>query len=203
MTIYTVAVDKTDSGAQMDTGPSNAAAGHDMFVLCTWQNGDTGVGITEDTGEDARVRIREIRIGQHSDAGDAAAEILGVTLIRDRQIRGVDTGGALFQNGGQVVVPRPKDGWEDTGGAASRVTVACDVLAKDTGLSVGASASTIVREVMLSDTFNVAAGWWYTPPEEEVMTMEKGDRFIVRLTNAADPLTMKGTLLFEEFAGPV
>ena len=45
---------------------------------------------------------------------------------------------------------------------------------------------------------NIAAGFWHTPPEEEMIIVEKNDRIVVRLSAAADPLSMNGTLLFEE-----
>jgi hypothetical protein len=202
-TIFFASVDLTDSGGQMDTGPSNVAGGHDMWQLDTWQSVDTGhpVPQTEDTGNATRTRLREIRIGQHSDAGDAAAELLGVRIIRYRQVRGKDTGAGTSANGGQRVVPVPKDAWIDTGSRAiCTVKVANDRLAQDTGATVGSTAFTIREEIVLSDVWNIAAGWWYYPPEEEMLTLEPGDRMVVRLSAAADPLTLKGTLVYEEGA---
>jgi hypothetical protein len=202
-TIFLASVDLTDSGAQMDTGPSNAALGHDMWQLDTWQSADTGgtVAQTEDTGNATRTRIREIRIGQHSDAGDAAAELLGVKVIRYRAVRGKDTGGGTSADGGQRVVPRPKDAWIDTGDRSiCTVKVANDRLAQDTGATVGSTAFGIPEELLISDVWNIAAGWWYYPPEEEMLTLEPGDRLVVRLSAAADPLTLKGTLVYEEGA---
>lgn len=202
-TIFFAPVDLTDSGAQMDTGPSNATGGHDMWQLDTWQSVDTGgtVPQTEDTGNATRVRLREIRIGQHSDAGDAAAELLGVKIIRYRQVRGKDTGGGTSADGGQRIVPRAKDAWIDTGARSiSTVKVANDRLAQDTGATVGATAYTIAEEIIISDTWNIQAGWWYYPPEEEMLTLIPGDRMVVRLTAATDALTIKGTLVYEEGA---
>lgn len=202
-TIFTAVVDLTDSGSQMDTGPSNNSGGHDMFQLDTWQSADTGGTVvqTEDTGNATDVRIREIKIGQLSDAGDAAAEMLGIKLIRYRQVRGKDTGYGTSADGGQRVVPTPIKGWVDTGGRAiSTVKVASDRLAQDTGATVGTTAFTIKEDVIVSEAWNVQAGYWHYPPPLETIVLKAGDRFVVRLTAAADPLTLKGTLLYEEGA---
>ena len=173
MPIYTAVI-------QGDTGVSAAAGGSDQFFL--------------QAPATIRNRIREIRIGQFSDFGDPAttAEILGVRVIRYRT---TDTGGE--PSGGVAVVPRNIHGWADTGGYSSIVSRSHDVLATDTGVAGN------VTEVLISDAFNIAAGWWYYPPEEEMIILDFSDRLVVRMSKAADVLTMNGTLVFEEMVGPI
>lgn len=123
-----------------------------------------------------RVRIREIRLGQYSDFGDAQAEILSITLIRGFTVSG---------SGGSSVTPANIHPWS----RAARTTVE----ANNTTV-----ANTGTTETLIADTFNVAAGWWYLPDEEEMIWLSPSTRLVVRTTAPADPLTMNGTIVFEE-----
>jgi hypothetical protein len=129
------------------------------------------------THTSSRVRIREIRIGQYSDFGDAASEILGVQLIR-----GFTTSGS----GGSTVTPAKMN--QTTGRAA--VTV---VEANNTTL-----ATTGTGTVIYSDAWNIQSGWWYAPHETEMPIIEVSTRFVVRITTPADAITMNATIVFEE-----
>lgn len=136
---------------------------------------------------DSRVRIRDCVIGQYSDVGDAAAEILSV-----RVIRGFTTGGS----GGATVTPANLRPWSRTAGAAverNNTTVAQD----GTGVDLVAA------------TFNVAAGWALRDvlrggrlgpvlDDDEFIYLEASGRLVVRITAPADAVTMNGTLVFEE-----
>jgi hypothetical protein len=128
-------------------------------------------------GATTAVRIREIRIGQYTDFGDAAAEILPISLVRGHTTTG---------SGGAAVTPVNLASW-------SRAST-CTVARNNTTIAANGSAVTLISDVM-----NAAAGWWYYPPEEEMIWLEKSTRFCVRLLGApADSLTMNGTIIFEE-----
>lgn len=130
----------------------------------------------------SRVRIREIRMGQYTDFGDAAAEILSV-IVR----RGYSAGGSSG-----VTAPTPQNihGWSGAPAAGSTVKIYDTGLASDTG--------TAGVQTLIADTWNIAAGWWYYPPEEEMIIMSASDRLVVRITVPADSITMNATIVFEE-----
>src|SRR5262245_54807697 len=86
----------------------------------------------------SRVRVREITFGQHSDAGDAAAEMLALTVIR-----GHTSGGS---SSAAAPTPANLEPW----GPSSGATVAVN----DTGLASGGSPA-----VLIADTFNVQGGY--------------------------------------------
>ncbi len=143
------------------------------------------------------LRIREVRLGQFTDFGDAAAEILSVQIIKYSGDTGLgDTGhGATGTN--LRVVPSPIDGHADTGNRleqGAKVTVTGDTLVTDTG----ETASAGLTKIIVSDAWNIAAGWWWYPPEEEMITLKSGDVLVVRTTVPADSLTVNATLVYEE-----
>lgn len=135
-----------------------------------------------------RVRVRDIKIGQYTDFGDAAAEILSVTVIR-----GFTTSGS----GGSSVTPTNLQPW-------SRAAVS----------TVEANNTTVAQDgtgaVMVADTFNIAAGWSLRDAlsvfdntvdkifADDGIWLEAGTRLVVRITAPADSITMNGTLAFEE-----
>lgn len=135
---------------------------------------------------DSRVRIRDCAIGQYSDLGDAAAEILSV-----RVIRGFTTGGS----GGASVTPANLRPWSRAAGSA--VERNNTTVADGTGVDLVAA------------TFNIAAGWCLRdvlrggrlgPPleDDEFIYLEASERLVVRITAPADELTLNATLVFEE-----
>lgn len=118
--------------------------------------------------------LHEVRLGQYSDFGDAQAEILSVQVI---------TGYTTSGSGGSTVTPAAVT----SGTAGSSVEINNTTVA-NTGTAV----------VRISDTFNVAAGWFYSPsPSERILVPALG-RLVVRITAPADALTMNGTIVFEE-----
>jgi len=121
-------------------------------------------------------RLREVRIGQYSDAGDTEAELLSVQIIR-----GYTTTGS----GGAAATPANLRSWSRA--AAATVKRNNTTVAQD-GTAV----------VLLADTFNVASGFWYRPPVEEMIYLDNGERLVVRITAPADGLTTSSTLVFEE-----
>lgn len=126
----------------------------------------------------SRVMIREIRIGQYSDAGDAQAEMLSVQVIR-----GYTTSGS----GGASVTPVNLSPVAGALAAASAVERNNTTVAQD-----GTGA------VLIADAFNVMRGWRYAPAPDERIEVGISQRLVVRITAPADALTMNGTVLFEE-----
>ena len=134
----------------------------------------------------SRVRVRKIFIGQYSDAGDAAAEMPSVQVIRGYTVSG---------SGGSTVTPANLQPWSR---AAVSVVEANNTTVANTGTA----------EVLISETFNVQAGWLWAPGqmdprrgasyEDEYIYLEAGSRLVVRITAPADAVTMNGTLVFEE-----
>src|SRR5262245_52928605 len=84
------------------------------------------------------VRIRDIKIGQYTDFGDAAAEILSVQVIRGYTVSG--------SNGGTNPTPVNLQPW-------SRAAVSTVEINNTTVANTGSP------EIVLADTFNIAAGW--------------------------------------------
>lgn len=128
---------------------------------------------------DSRVRIREIRLGQYTDFGDAAAEILNIRLLRSSS--------SLATAGGTALGPLNVKPWARAAGAI--VT---------SGPTAQATAGS---ECVVADTMNIAAGWWYYPPDCEKISVEAGGSFAVWVTDPADSLTLNGTIVFEETGG--
>lgn len=134
---------------------------------------------------DSYVMIREIRVGQYSDFGDAQAEILSIQVIRGHGTTG--SGGAANT---------PVNWSPATGALAATSTVATN---NTTVAATGAGAPL----VLVADTMNVAAGWWWEAPRDREgrvrgFEIKGGQRLVVRITAPADALTMNGTLVFEE-----
>jgi len=129
-------------------------------------------------GSETRVRLHEIRLGQITDFGDAAAEGLSVMLVR-----GFTTTGS----GGAAVTPVNLSGHANALPPASTVKRNNTTLAQD-----GAGAA------IFSDAWNIADSWLYSPANELVPIVEKGQRLVVRISAPADEITMNATLVFEE-----
>ncbi len=127
---------------------------------------------------DSKIAIREVRLGQYSDAGDAAAEMLSVLIIK-----GYTTSGS----GGASVTAAPVQG--HTGALTSTATV------ERNNTTIAADGTAVV---MVADAFNVQSGWIYIPAPEERIVVPVSGRLVVRITAPADAVTMNGTLVFEQ-----
>jgi hypothetical protein len=126
-----------------------------------------------------RVRIREVRIAQSSDAGDAAAEILRLTFYRGYTVSG---------SGGSTITPVNVSG--HTGGLTAVTTV-------ERNNTTQANTS---GTLMFADGWNVQAPYLYLPAENDMrFVLEASSRFVVAITAPADAITMCGTITFEEF----
>ena len=129
--------------------------------------------------DDKPVLIHAVYLSQSSDTGDAAEELLRVTIKRGHTTSG--SGGSAF-----TPVPLTSSAGAAAGAAAeiNNTTIA----------SAGTAA------VLHAETFNVRAGWQYIPtPEARPGASQANTTIVVRLEAApADALSMAGTLIFEE-----
>jgi hypothetical protein len=123
------------------------------------------------------IRLHACFISQISDVGDAAEEMLRVSIIRGHTTSG---------SGGASVTPGPLDSVDTAAGATcerNNTTIA----SAGTGL------------VLHSEAFNIRSGWVYVPTPECRPRCANASIIVVRLlTTPADSLTMSGTLYFEE-----
>lgn len=132
------------------------------------------------TGATQCLRVLSAFIGQSSDAGDASAELLRVTMKR---ASGTYTTGS----GGTTPTPAPHDFVSPAFGSTVRAN-------STTAAVVGTGALT----VLLAETFNVQSGWYYTPTPEEAIEINPSQALIINLPAApADALTMSGRVTFE------
>lgn len=142
---------------------------------------DTGVNEAQDlwaitAPSNSDIAIREVRFGQFTDFGDAAAEILGVTMRRG------DTGASA---GGIALTPVNVRG--DAGSASSGVTITRNNTTPGDG---GAK--------VFGDAWNIQAPFLYKPDADERITVPAGGNFAVRISGPADGLVANGTLIYEE-----
>lgn len=129
--------------------------------------------------DDKPCEIVSLSIGQYSDAGDAASELLGIQIIRGHTTTG---------SGGSAPTPVPLN----PNAAAAGFTA-------EVNNTTIASAGTTT--VLHSDAFNVQAGYSYIPPLDARPVVGQGNTtLVVRITAPADALTMNGTLVVRELA---
>lgn len=129
-----------------------------------------------------RVRILEVSITQHSEAGDAAAELLPLQYLR---------GSTAAGTGGTAITPVNHKG-------VSRASEATVTVMNATTL---ASTTSAVR--MKAESFNVQAGYLDRPfkdglEHDECIHLNAGERFVVRCGAPADSVTFNGTIRFQE-----
>lgn len=124
-------------------------------------------------------------LGQYSDFGDTADEMLSVAII---------TGYTTPSAAGSAVTPKPLDPRRPAATATMRVN--------DTTLAVTGTA--LVR---WSETFRIMEGWRYnrdngldwSRPEIRRILVSPAEQLVVRITAPADSITMNGTLVFTEY----
>ena len=125
----------------------------------------------------SRLTVREVVIGQYSEAGDAQAEMLSISFLTGS----TSTGGGTAISGINV---------KRYSGAAS---AGSSVTGPSTTLSSTASAA-LVR----SDSFNVAAGYRYYPVPDERIEIGLSQRLAIRLSTPNDGITINGTLVLQQ-----
>ena len=156
-----------EPGGPVFTAPFSAAAlttnAQDLFCLTA--------------GSSSRVVIREIRIGQYTEFGDAQSELLSLTMLV----------GSTAPSSGTAITPRNVAGHSGAPSAASSVLGPSTTLAS--------TASAVER---FADVWNVAAGFLYAPLPPERLILEPSQRLALRMTAPNDAMTMNGTLVFQE-----
>ena len=125
------------------------------------------------------VVMHEIVLEQSSDAGDTEAE-----LLRIQAIRGLGSSGS----GGSGASPVPLE--SGSGAAGSSVEV------NNTTLASGGTTS-----VLFDRAFNVQIGFFWQPTPECRIVLSPSQRMVIRIPAPGDPLTMHGTVVFEEIGG--
>lgn len=129
---------------------------------------------------DAIVVIHGWRIGQHTEEGDAQAEMLQI-----KATKGATTSGS----GGSAVTPTPLEtGMPAFGGTVEAMN------------TTPASGGTPVT--LYSDAFNVQGGHQETFTPEMRIVLSPGERFVLGLAEApADSVTFDAVIFFEEIGG--
>lgn len=126
----------------------------------------------------SRVALREIRLGQYTEFGDAQAELLSIILM---------TGSTAIGSGSLITGVNPNR-YSGAPTAGSSVTGPSTTL-----------ASTASATLVLADSFNVAAGWYYRPPILERIVLGLSQRLIVHCPSTPnDPITLNGTMVLQE-----
>lgn len=161
------------------------------FIKALWHDADgpiytatfsaVGVSAAQDAFEIVTdsthwARIRGVYLGQYSDFGDAAAEIISVLFIRDYTVSG---------SSGSAVTPRALRSWT---AAATSTVEANNTTVANTGTPL----------TLWAEAWNVQAPYIYYPPRAEQIVLGPSERLVIRLTAPADSLTTNGTLVFEE-----
>jgi hypothetical protein len=125
----------------------------------------------------SRVVIREVRLGQYTEFGDAQAELLSLTMMV----------GSTAGSSGTAITPRNVKTHTGAPTAGSSVTGPSTTLASTTSVNVH-----------WADSWNVAAGLLYSPLPPERMVIQPGEIFNLRMSAPADAMTLNGTLVFQE-----
>jgi hypothetical protein len=129
--------------------------------------------------DDKPIALHGFMLGQSTEVGDAAEEMMRIKVIR---------GHATVGSAGSAPDAVPLD----CAGAADAATCR----ANDTTI-----ASTGTAVDLLADCFNERSGYqfWWTPETRPTCSEANGIRIVIRLMAApADSVTMNGTLYFEE-----
>ena len=125
----------------------------------------------------SRVAVREIRLGQYTEFGDAQAELLSLQIL---------VGSTSLAVGSTIT---PRNVARHTGGPTAGTAVSAP------STTVSSTASAVQ---MLADVWNVEGGWWYNPPECERIILNPGQNLALRMTAPNDAMTVNGTLVFQE-----
>lgn len=124
-----------------------------------------------------KLLLREVRLGQYSEFGDAQAELLPIRIIT----------GSTNVSGGSTVAA------QNVAQHTGAKTAESEALSPSATLASTASAT-----LRYSDSWNVAAGWVYAPLPAERLVVQEGETVVVRIGAPADVLTLNGTLIMQE-----
>jgi hypothetical protein len=124
------------------------------------------------------VRIREIKIGQYTDFGDAHSDLVSIV---------VRTGYTKAGSGGSTVIPVKL-------GHRSSATPSAGSTVKRNNTTVATGGSSLEP---LADVWNIMAAFLYAPSEEdEMIHIKPGERCVIRLASAlTDSITVNATVI--------
>lgn len=132
----------------------------------------------------SRIRLREIRLAQYTDFGDAASEILSVQVIRGHNTAGSNAGNV-------TITPANIHGWSgapsDTGTVVTR---------NDTGLATDTGTGNTA--ILMADAWNIQSQWSPNWSVAEMPILDVNQRAVVRMSVPADAVTLNGTLVYEK-----
>ena len=153
-----------------------------MGMIYTAEIANQAVSAAQDLFEitapsDAAVKVLSCRIGQRSQEGDAEAEMAAIAIARYTGADGV---------GGNALTPL----LHELGYAAAGSSVR------------GNTTEGATKTRMLSDAFNLQAGWLYLPPPQEVIVLSPDGKLAIYLPAALSGiLTFDMSFTFEEIGG--
>ena len=124
------------------------------------------------------IKLLAVIIGQSTEEGDAASEMLRIDFVVDHSTSG---------SGGSAPTPRAWD-------RSNTVAAATGVEVNNTTQATGGTPLQLY-----ADAWNVQAGFqWIATPEMQIK-LAGGSRFVVASPDApADAITMSGTIVWEE-----
>lgn len=123
------------------------------------------------------IEILSLSLGQTSDMGDAAAESLPIALTRGYSVSG---------SGGSSATPA----------AANSLNAGLSAATAEVNNTTVANTSSVVD--LLTDTWNIQAGYLKVWTPEERITLRNGERIVLRQGAPADAITQHGTLTYLE-----
>ena len=133
-------------------------------------------------GADTVICVHEAHIGQETELGDAAAEMLDIEISRFEDAFTEGSGGAA---GAEEPLHK---------GSGTAKTV---VEVNNTTVATSGTQAVLKR-----DTFHVAAGYHYVPLPSSRVWVGPTDAFILRLDTAPDDaIDLRGYIVWEEFSG--
>lgn len=150
-------------------------AGRMYSAVLTSNTVSAAKGLFEITAKTNTVVIlHSVFVGQSSDAGDAQAEMARIQIVR-----------------------------HDTAAAGSATTItARPHNSNDTafqGTMKGTNTFAATNAILINESFNVQAGWYYTPTPEERISVHGAKRIAVDLPLApSDALSIQARITFEE-----
>jgi hypothetical protein len=143
----------------------NFSAAQDLFEIVAPSNSE--------------VRIREIKLGQYTDFGDAKSDLVSILVM---------TGHTSAGSGGTAITPAKLG--RRTG---SSVVAASTVKRNNTTQASGGTLT------LLADVWNIMAGFLYAPSEEdEMIYIKAGERCVISNTALTDSLNVNATVIIEE-----
>lgn len=125
----------------------------------------------------SRVVIRELRLGQYTEFGDAQSELLSLTILT----------GSTAPSSGSAITPLNVQGHTGAPVAQSSVVGPSTTL-----------ASTTSATQRFADVWNVAAGFLYAPMPAERLVVQPSQRMVLRMTAPNDAITINGTMTIQE-----